>query len=107
MKKLILIAMAVSLCGCAATAQPLATQRIRIGNRTVTYVFGAPCKDAMGLNLAICDRYGPDGKLLAHDAATNTGLIHQTVTSAVQSSAAMGALEGIAGSIAPSVTVKK
>lgn len=107
MKKLILLATALCLCGCATVAQPLSTQRVQVGNQIITYVFGVPCRDSLGLNLAICDRYGPDGKLLAHDAATEQGLLHQTVTSAVQSSAAMGALEGIAGTLMPSVTVKK
>jgi hypothetical protein len=83
MKQLILLCiLAILQAGCATT---LTSQRRveNIAGKDYTYVVvrsGSTFLD----HAMVCDRYGPDGTLIAHDTVSNSGLIETLGGTALQ-----------------------
>ncbi len=73
---------AIVLAGCATT---LTSQRRveQVGDKQITYIVvksgGTFLDHAM-----VCDRYGPDGTLLAHDTVSNNGMVETLGGAALQ-----------------------
>ncbi len=74
MKKFaLLIILALALSGCAST---LVTQTHieTVAGKPITYVMVRTGNSMLDHSM-ICDRYGQDGTMLAHDTVTNNGVV--------------------------------
>jgi len=61
------------LVGCASTLTSVRHVET-VGGKDITYVVVKTGNSVMDHSM-ICDRYGPDGALLAHDTISNNGLL--------------------------------
>jgi len=93
MNKLILLCLVgLLLSGCAQTV--VSKRHVeQVGGKEITYIIVKQGNSILDHSM-VCDRYGPDGALLAHDVFSNNGILEaiggQALTTLVPAASALG-----------------